>query len=426
MNRNAIKIIALTLAISGISSVLPSTLSINTSEVMASSNFTGIESLDVCKGEGSSTLTLYKDSGFKDSTKLKNSITRYYAELPENTSKFNIDVDEEEGYTVEISENGKKYSSKDSISVSKGSAANVKIKIYDEDDDSLVNTITIKVTRSGDKSSDSDDDEDEDNYDDIYLDDLKINSKEEDIDFNFVRDKEKFSVTVSDKVDKVTVLAEPENDDDKVRINGTRVKDEDDYEMDINLNTGNNTIKITVENEDDEKRQYTINIKKEGNKEASNTSSTTAKSTTNSTTKTVDGKIMATGIDIADSSFYNSGTNNSSYVGYVNKTVDAKNKWVKNGLNWQYFDSNGNALRNKWFKDSDGKWYYFQTNAYMTTGWRFIDGSWYYFDKTGCMLANKWVKDVDGKWYYFTSSGEMAKSTTIDGYRINAKGQMIE
>lgn len=426
MNRNAIKIIALTLAISGVSSVLPSTLSINTSEVMASSNFTGIESLDVCKGEGSSTLTLYKDSDFEDSTKLKNSITKYYVELPENTSKFNIDVEEEDGYTVEISENGDSYSSKDAISVSKGSSANVKIKIYDEDDDSLVNTITIKVTRSGDESSDSDDDEDEDNYDDIYLDDIKIDSKEEDIDFNFVRDKSKFSVDVSDKVDKVTIVAEPENDEDKVKINGTRVKDEDDYEMDINLNTGNNTIKITVENEDDEIRKYTINIKKEGKKETSNSSSANTKSTNNSTAKIVDGKVMATGIDIADSSFYDSGTNNSAYVGYVNKTVDAKNKWVKTGLNWQYFNEKGNALRNEWFKDSDGKWYYFQTNAYMTTGWRFIDGSWYYFDKTGYMLSNKWLKHTDGKWYYFTSSGEMAKSTTIDGYRLNARGQMVE
>lgn len=427
MNRNAIKVIALTLAISGISSVLPSTLSINTSEVMASSSFTGIESLDVCKGEGSSTLTLYKDSDFKDSTKLKNSITRYYAELPENTSKFNVDVDEEEGYTVEISENGKKYSSKDPISVSKGSAANVKIKIYDEDDNSLVNTITIKVTRSGDKSSDSDDNKDEDNYDDIYLDDIKIKSKEEDIDFKFVRDKSKFSVNVSNKVDKVTITAEPENDDDKVKINGTRVKKaEDDYELDINLNTGNNTIKITVENENDEKRQYTINIKREGNTETSNVSSTNTKSTNNSTAKTVDGKIMATGIDIADSSFYNNGTNNSSYVGYVNKNVDAKNKWVKTGLNWQYFDSNGNALRNKWFKDSDGKWYYFQTNAYMTTGWRFIDGSWYYFDQSGYMLSSKWLKDVDGKWYYFKANGNMARNETINGYRIGSKGAWIE
>ena len=141
---------------------------------------------------------------------------------------------------------------------------------------------------------------------------------------------------------------------------------------------------------------------------------------------TSDGKILATGIDIADSSFYDNGINNSSYVGYVNETVNAKNKWVKTGLNWQYFDANGNALRNKWFNDSDGKWYYFQTNAYMTTGWRFIDGSWYYFDKTGYMLSNKWVKDTDGKWYYLKANGNMARNETINGYRIGSKGMWIE
>ena len=162
MNRNAIKIIALTLTISATSSVLPSTLSISTSEVMASSLFTGVESLYVCRGESSSSLTLYKDSEFKSSTNIKSSITKYYAQLPENTSKFNIEVEEDDGYTVEITADGKRYNSKDGIPISKGSSINAKIKVYDDEDDSLVNTITINVTRAGEGSSDSDDD-DEDN-----------------------------------------------------------------------------------------------------------------------------------------------------------------------------------------------------------------------------------------------------------------------
>lgn len=416
MNRSAIKIIALTLAISGISSVLPSTLSINTSEAMASSGIRGVESLYVCKGEGSSSLTLYKDLDFENSTSLKGSIDKYYAELPENIGKFNIDVDEEDGYTVEITEDGKEYDSKEAISVSKGSSANVKIKVYDDDDDSLVDTITINVTRSGEGSSDSDDDDEL--YDDIYLDDIKIKSDKEDIDFDYYRSKTKFSVEVGENVDSVEITAEPDNDDDIVKINGSRVTDDDDYSKNVDLAFGENNIKISVKNHDDDERKYTLNITRKGKQ--------TSKTSNNTNTMTSDGKILATGIDIADSSFYDYGTNNSSYVGYVSKTVDAKNKWVKNGVNWQYFDNSGNPLRNKWFKDSDGKWYYFQTNAYMTTGWRFIDGSWYYFDKTGYMLSNKWLKDTDGKWYYFTDSGEMAKSTTIDGYRLNAKGQMIE
>lgn len=411
MNKNLVKVIALTLAINSISSVMPSTFNINTSKVMAATSIEGIESLYVCRGEGSSSMTLYKDSDFKNSTKFKNSINKYYANLPENTGKFNIDVDTEEGYSVKITKDGDEYDSKDVLSVSKGSSANVKVKIYDEDD-SLVNTITIKVTRDGEDSSDSDDDY-EDNYDDIYLDDLNVKSKEENINFDFVRNKAKFSLTVGQKVDKVTIVAKPNSDDDKVRISGTRVKEDDDYEMDVNLNFGNNSIKVTVENEDDEIREYIINIKREGN-------------TSSNTSTIIDGKIMSSGMDIADSSFYDYDLSNSSYVEDASKTSNEKNKWVKKGLNWQYFDSNGNALRNEWFKDSDGKWYYFQTNAYMTTGWRFIDGTWYYFDNAGYMLSNKWLKDVNGKWYYFTRSGDMAKNTVIDGYKVNARGQMIE
>ncbi|MBE6070360.1 MAG: hypothetical protein E7208_00195 [Clostridium butyricum] len=414
MNRNALKIIALALSISAISASLPSAMSINTTTAMAA-DVEGIDSLHVCKGDSSTSLTLYKDSNFKNSTKFKDSINKYYVKLPESTGKFNIDVDTESGYSVEISEDGDEYDSGDVISVSKGSSANVKVKVYDEDD-SIASTITIRVTRAGEDSSDSDDEDDDydDIYDDIYLDDIKIKSDEGKVDFSFDRNKTKFSVDVEEDIDNVTIVAEPDNDDDTVRINGTRVTDDDDYERDINLNVGNNTIKVTVKNDDKDERQYTINIKRAGK-------------TTNTTT--IDGKTSATGINISDSSFYDYGLGitNSSYVGYVNETNNAKNQWVKTGLNWQYFDANGKALRNQWFKDtSNGKWYYFQTNAYMTTGWRFIEGSWYYFDKTGYMLSNKWMKDTNEKWYYFLESGEMAKSTTIDGYRINARGEMVE
>ena len=40
-----------------------------------------------------------------------------------------------------------------------------------------------------------------------------------------------------------------------------------------------------------------------------------------------------------------------------------------------------------------------QTNGYMTTGWRFIDGDWYYFNQSGAMTTG-WVKTEDGTWYY--------------------------
>lgn len=419
MNRNAKIIIALALLISSVSAVLPSALSITTIEAMAATEVDGIESLKVCKGDGSTSLTLYKDSDFKNSTKFKDSINKYYAKLSESNSKFNIDGDAKSGYTIKVFQDGKEYDLGDTISVSKGDSTSVKVKVYDEND-VVVSTVTIKVTRAGEDSSNSydEDNEDDDFYDDIYLDDIKIKSDKEKIDFIYYRSKTKFSLEVGKDVDSVKITAKPDDDDDVVKVNGSKVAEDDDYAKDVNLAVGENTIKILVKNDDKDEREYIINIKRAGKEVTTVTNKTTT-----------DGKISATGINISNSSFYDYGleATNSSYVGYVNETNNEKNKWIKTGLNWQYFDANGKALRNQWFKDaSNGKWYYFQTNGYMTTGWRFIEGSWYYFDKTGYMLSNKWMKDTNEKWYYFLDSGEMAKSTTIDGYRINARGEMVE
>lgn len=60
--------------------------------------------------------------------------------------------------------------------------------------------------------------------------------------------------------------------------------------------------------------------------------------------------------------------------------------------------------RNGWILD-DGKWYYYENNAYAT-GWRQVSGIWYYFDGSGIMQTD-WQK-ISGKWYYFAPSGSMS------------------
>ena len=109
----------------------------------------------------------------------------------------------------------------------------------------------------------------------------------------------------------------------------------------------------------------------------------------------------------------------------IAKTTEFKNQWVQKGDYWLRYDEEGQALRNTWFKDSNGKWYYMQTNGYMTTGWRFIDGDWYYFNQSGAMTTG-WVKTEDGTWYYLKENGKMARNETIDGYELNSKGEYIK
>lgn len=109
----------------------------------------------------------------------------------------------------------------------------------------------------------------------------------------------------------------------------------------------------------------------------------------------------------------------------IAKPTEYKNQWVQKGDYWLRYDEEGQALRNTWFKDSNGKWYYMQTNGYMTTGWRFIDGDWYYFNQSGAMTTG-WVKTEDGTWYYLKENGKMARNEIIDGYELNSKGEYIK
>ena len=82
---------------------------------------------------------------------------------------------------------------------------------------------------------------------------------------------------------------------------------------------------------------------------------------------------------------------------------------------WFHFDANG-VMQTGWFKDSDGRWYFFNpvsdsTLGRMTTGWN-------------------WIKGNDGKLrcYYFeeTSNGHRGAmysgTTTPDGYTVGADG----
>ena len=97
---------------------------------------------------------------------------------------------------------------------------------------------------------------------------------------------------------------------------------------------------------------------------------------------------------------------------------------------WYYFTSSGAAVINDWQKVG-GKWYYFDEAGYMVTGWHEIDGTWYYFYdngalKTGWLMRSSkwyylndngvmqtgWLLD-DGKWYYLQIDGSMAVDCTL-------------
>lgn len=92
---------------------------------------------------------------------------------------------------------------------------------------------------------------------------------------------------------------------------------------------------------------------------------------------------------------------------------------------WYYFQDNGKIVTDKWMKIS-GKWYHFDPDGVMETGW--VDEDMYFCNDDGAALTgwqqlyppedeDIWTDpfdDSDGKvWYYFNTSGK--KYVPVDG-----------
>ena len=115
--------------------------------------------------------------------------------------------------------------------------------------------------------------------------------------------------------------------------------------------------------------------------------------------------------------------------------VDASGAWVKDkkqepdkGIRswgrWWYRHGDGTYTRSDW-EYIGNKWYYFDQNGWMITGWQKVSGSWYYMESNGARVADGW-KWINNKCYYFDKNGKMAADTWIDGSYVDASGVWIK
>lgn len=92
--------------------------------------------------------------------------------------------------------------------------------------------------------------------------------------------------------------------------------------------------------------------------------------------------------------------------------------WIQAGNKWKY-GLNGVLVKDKWIVIG-GRWYAFDGEGFMITGWFLSEGEWYYLNPDdGAMLANQWI-EIDGKSYYLCETGIMATNCYIlgDGGRM--------
>lgn len=394
MQKNAKRIISATLTINALSAIIPASSSnLMMTEVQAASEY-GITNLKLCKTSGSKTITLYEDSDYDDSVKFKKSKTKYYAKT--DSSSVNVRVTEEDGYETKIfktsSSSADAFDPEEKISIKSGTTT-LYVRTYKDgefDEDNVKDNVVKEYKVYVKKVSSLDEDDDDDDYDDIYLDDLTLTYKDDDIDFDFEEDKSTYNIEVKNSVIYVKVCAEPEDEDYSVRINGSTVNEDDDWEKKVNLEEGKNTITVKIKYDGDE-RVYTLNITRKASSSSSNTDNDNSNNTTDS----------------------NNGTS----------TVKA-NQWVTVNGKWQYNDASGNPIKNTWFYDrgygqtyyldaqgnmvtgwlyKDSQWYYLDNSGAKRTGWQLVGGEWYYLDSAGVMKTG-WLKDLDGKWYYLKES----------------------
>lgn len=82
-------------------------------------------------------------------------------------------------------------------------------------------------------------------------------------------------------------------------------------------------------------------------------------------------------------------------------------QWVLQGTIWRYRKADGRYAANTW-EHINGKWYHFDKDSIMQTGWILDGQTWYKLGADGAMQTG-WIKDEsDGFWYYLDeSSGAM-------------------
>lgn len=455
MNKNLKKTIAVALTLSAFAAVTPVTeYNLFTTKAYASSDDYKLTNISMEDSSGND-VTLYERSSYKDKLdKDSNLKSTYYAKVSSGKSKVKFDFDKKDG-TIKIfkDSSSKAYDDDDEISLSSGKNT-IYINVYDDDTDkddmkknkNYKKQYKVIVQRGSSSSSNNDND-------DVYLDRIKLS--EGSIDFS--RSKTSYDIKVGESVDSIKITAEPDNGNDEVRIDGSRVEDDDDWKKTVSLQKGKNKIEVTVEDDDDNKRTYTLNITRG---QTSNTSDSIYldtlkvgatnltlsenqkdynlkfKSSTNKiqiyadpkdsdytvtidgtevkskdgykkTVELEDGKVQSFKVKVKKSS-----DNEQVYtlnIGRGDNLTSADFPTINTGNTSNNNSSNNNSSNaNNNNNANNGQ----SSNTNVTSNvnkWVIVNGQWQYFDSTGNPVKSQWIHyNKDGQDYYLDQYGNMA------------------
>lgn len=96
--------------------------------------------------------------------------------------------------------------------------------------------------------------------------------------------------------------------------------------------------------------------------------------------------------------------------------------WAASGSHWFYLDETSGLMKTGWVLVNHN-WYYLDLSGAMQTGWLFLDNTWYWLESSGLMATG--FKLVNGALYHFSQSGSMSTGWFVDDgtwYCANATG----
>lgn len=369
MNKTIKRVIAVALAVNALSVIEPINNFNITNTIIANAEVKGADLKKISLGYGS--------------IDFKRSKTEYTVNLDSDIDELKVSAEPRED-DAQIEINGTDVSNSDNRKMVKLDKGENKILIKVQNG-SRKKTYTLTVNRGHAEENQ------------IYLSNIILNQGE----INFSKDTTSYDVKLKSDVNELSIKAVPEDTDYDVEIDGITAYEDNNFKRTVSLKSGDSSINVKIQDDDDHEKTYTLNIKREAVSTSANTSSNSASS------------VKQENNTSADTNKANITTSNI----VINKG------WVLNNGQWCYVEEDGN--RSIGWKSLNNIWYYFDQSGQMKTGWQQLKGQWYYLDDNGQMKTG-WLKNYDGKWYYFYSSGVMAKSVTIDGSKLDKNGAWVK
>jgi hypothetical protein len=467
MNKKIKRIIAMTLIISSFFAVGPTTqyLSFNGTQVAYASDDDEDEGYlsDIDLSEGSLTFSEKKTAY---TVRLDGSDEDVTITATAKKSTDNIKID---GTSVSL--DGNKRAEK-KVALNRGRNL-IKIKV-----ETLaygVRTYTLTINRGSASTSESV------NEGSVYLNSITLS----DGSISFSKNKISYDVNVASNIEEIRIAAQPQYDSTIVKINDTKVTDDEKFRRTIKLVNGKNVVLIGLEDENGNEQTYTLNIYRGGAVDNSTIIDTEqdpiylddiilddgdipirfkpkatkyavniAEDKDSVILKAdpqyddvirIDGRRtespyrdriqLEKGKNVIEIEVNNSNTYDKEDSEYEKRIYTltiyrgTSQGTAVNLVNTANSNANANATlkTNQWI-NNNGKWQYNDAIGNSLKNMWFFDknyNAWYYLDEMGNMKTG-WIQAGNGKWYYLYPSGAMAYNTIVDGCKLDGNGVWVK